>query len=182
MINCSTCCTCDLIYQLCTHMSWLIVSPGTEVTDSGLASVLNSLEFCLKPCGSEASILEDLSKAINLVHTRRNLVENDRVLLNRAHRAQQEYERYIVLCSLVFLTLAEYIGNYIYSLIQTKTPKGIYWQLILCFIRLNMNISRTLSLTANTIYSCHIKLLTRIQCAQVLCQHTNSSQKLIQYK
>ena len=96
-------CTCDLIYQLYTEIvlvSWLIVSPGTEGTDSGLASVLNSLEFCLKPCGSEASILEDLSKAINLVHTRRNLVENDRILLNRAHRAQQEYERYIISCSL----------------------------------------------------------------------------------
>ncbi|OEL26954.1 AUGMIN subunit 5 [Dichanthelium oligosanthes] len=74
------------------------VSPGAEGTDSGLASVLNSLEFCLKPCGSEASILEDLSKAINLVHTRRNLVENDRVLLNRAHRAQQEYERVANYC------------------------------------------------------------------------------------
>jgi hypothetical protein len=77
----------------------LTVSPG-EGTDSGLASVLSSLEFCLKPCGSEASILEDLSKAINVVHTRRNLAENDRVLLNRAHRAQQEYERYdIFSCS-----------------------------------------------------------------------------------
>uniref|UniRef100_A0A0E0B2H2 AUGMIN subunit 5 n=1 Tax=Oryza glumipatula TaxID=40148 RepID=A0A0E0B2H2_9ORYZ len=76
----------------------VVISPGTEGTDSGLASVLNSLEFCLKPCGSEASILEDLSKAINLVHTRRNLVENDRVLLNRAHRAQQEYERVANYC------------------------------------------------------------------------------------
>ena len=74
-------------------VSCLTVSPG-EGTDSGLSSVLSSLEFCLKPCGSEASILEDLSKAINVVHTRRNLSENDRVLLNRAHRAQQEYERY----------------------------------------------------------------------------------------
>ena len=105
-------CTCDLIYQLYTEIvlvSWLIVSPGTEGTDSGLASVLNSLEFCLKPCGSEASILEDLSKAINLVHTRRNLVENDRVLLNRADRAQQEYERYIIFCFfLCFLTGAIY--------------------------------------------------------------------------
>ena len=95
-----------LIYELLRHsslmlestqvslVSCLTVSPGTEGTDSGLASVLSALEFCLKPCGSEASILEDLSKAINLVHTRRNLAENDRVLLNRAHRAQQEYERY----------------------------------------------------------------------------------------
>ncbi|GJN34088.1 hypothetical protein PR202_gb22726 [Eleusine coracana subsp. coracana] len=47
---------------------------------------------------NSASILEDLSKAINLVHTRRNLVENDRVLLNRAHRAQQEYERVANYC------------------------------------------------------------------------------------
>ncbi|BAF14767.1 Os04g0436400, partial [Oryza sativa Japonica Group] len=43
-------------------------------------------------------IEEDLSKAINLVQTRRNLVENDRVLLNPAHRAQQEYERVASCC------------------------------------------------------------------------------------
>ncbi|XP_078179501.1 AUGMIN subunit 5-like [Carex rostrata] len=42
---------------------------GTEGMDSDLARVLESLEFCLKPCGSEASILEDLSKAIDLAHT-----------------------------------------------------------------------------------------------------------------
>uniref|UniRef100_J3MX58 AUGMIN subunit 5 n=2 Tax=Oryza brachyantha TaxID=4533 RepID=J3MX58_ORYBR len=86
------------ICRISTALQYNSVSPGTEGTDSGLASVLNSLEFCLKPCGSEASILEDLSKAINLVHTRRNLVENDRVLLNRAHRAQQEYERVANYC------------------------------------------------------------------------------------
>ncbi|KAG8049687.1 hypothetical protein GUJ93_ZPchr0009g439 [Zizania palustris] len=86
------------ICRISTALQYNSVSPGTEGMDSGLASVLNSLEFCLKPCGSEASILEDLSKAINLVHTRRNLVENDRVLLNRAHRAQQEYERVANYC------------------------------------------------------------------------------------
>ncbi|RLN36092.1 AUGMIN subunit 5 [Panicum miliaceum] len=86
------------ICRISAALQYNSVSPGTEGTDSGLASVLNSLEFCLKPCGSEASILEDLSKAINLVHTRRNLVENDRVLLNRAHRAQQEYERVANYC------------------------------------------------------------------------------------
>ncbi|KAL6846617.1 hypothetical protein ACP4OV_024065 [Aristida adscensionis] len=84
--------------SICRISAALHYNSGTEGTDSGLASVLNSLEFCLKPCGSEASILEDLSKAINLVHTRRNLVENDRVLLNRAHRAQQEYERVANYC------------------------------------------------------------------------------------
>ncbi|KAL5205975.1 hypothetical protein ABZP36_034184 [Zizania latifolia] len=86
------------ICRISTALQYNSVSPATEGMDSGLASVLNSLEFCLKPCGSEASILEDLSKAINLVHTRRNLVENDRVLLNRAHRAQQEYERVANYC------------------------------------------------------------------------------------
>ncbi|XP_047048811.1 AUGMIN subunit 5-like [Lolium rigidum] len=85
------------ICRISTALQYNSVSPG-EGTDSGLASVLSSLEFCLKPCGSEASILEDLSKAINVVHTRRNLAENDRVLLNRAHRAQQEYERVANYC------------------------------------------------------------------------------------
>ncbi|KAF3332127.1 HAUS augmin-like complex subunit 5 [Carex littledalei] len=71
---------------------------GTEGTDSALASVLESLEFCLKQCGSEASILEDLSKAIDLAHTQRNLVDNGRVLLNRAHGVQQQYERMANYC------------------------------------------------------------------------------------
>lgn len=55
--------------------------------------MLESLEFCLKLRGSEASVLEDLAKAINLVHTRQDLVESGHVLLNHAYRAQQEYDR-----------------------------------------------------------------------------------------
>ncbi|KAK8916469.1 hypothetical protein KSP39_PZI022463 [Platanthera zijinensis] len=66
---------------------------GSEGTDDGLAPVLEALDFCLKPWGSEASILENLSNAINLVNTRRDLVDNGRALLNRARRVQQEYER-----------------------------------------------------------------------------------------
>ncbi|KAJ0042915.1 hypothetical protein Pint_18940 [Pistacia integerrima] len=69
--------------------SWL----GLEGSDAGLASVLESLEFCLKLRGSEASVLEDLAKAINLVHIRQDLVESGHSLLNHAYRAQQEYER-----------------------------------------------------------------------------------------
>ncbi|KAJ4811024.1 AUGMIN subunit 5 [Rhynchospora pubera] len=71
---------------------------GTEGADSALASVLESLGFCLKPCGSEARILEDLAKAINLAHTQRNLVDNGRVLLNRAHGVRQQYERMANYC------------------------------------------------------------------------------------
>uniref|UniRef100_A0A0E0BG86 Uncharacterized protein n=1 Tax=Oryza glumipatula TaxID=40148 RepID=A0A0E0BG86_9ORYZ len=36
--------------------------------------------------------------------TRRDLVENDRVLLNPAHSAQQEYERYVEILLSLFLS------------------------------------------------------------------------------
>ncbi|KAH7689288.1 HAUS augmin-like complex subunit 5 protein [Dioscorea alata] len=86
------------IPSICRISAALQSHGGTEGSDTGLASVLESLEFCLKLRGSEASILEDLSKAINLVRVRRDLVENDRVLLNHAHRVQQEYERMANYC------------------------------------------------------------------------------------
>ncbi|XP_010928500.1 AUGMIN subunit 5 isoform X1 [Elaeis guineensis] len=86
------------IPSICRIIAALQYHPGAESSDAGLASVLESLEFCLKLRGSEASVLEDLSRAINLVHTRRNLVENNRVLLNHAHRVQQEYERMANYC------------------------------------------------------------------------------------
>ncbi|ONK56479.1 uncharacterized protein A4U43_C10F9140 [Asparagus officinalis] len=84
--------------SICRISAALQNTAGTEGPDSALLSVLGSLEFCLKPRGSEASVLEDLSKAINLVHTRRNLVDNYRVLLNHAHRVQQDYERMVNYC------------------------------------------------------------------------------------
>ncbi|CAH1441793.1 unnamed protein product [Lactuca virosa] len=65
-----------------------------EVSDAGLALVLESMEFCLKLRGLEACVLEDLAKAINLVHIRRDLVESGHTLLNHAYHNQQEYERY----------------------------------------------------------------------------------------
>ncbi|XP_050227930.1 AUGMIN subunit 5 [Mercurialis annua] len=71
---------------------------GLEGSDAGLASVLESLEFCLKLRGSEASILEDLAKAINLVHIRQDLVESGHALLSHAYRSQQEYERTTKYC------------------------------------------------------------------------------------
>lgn len=63
------------------------------------------MEFCLKLRGSEACVLEDLAKAIDLVHVRRNLVESGHALLNHAHRAQQEYDRYnhLILFSFVMV-------------------------------------------------------------------------------
>ncbi|KAG0454299.1 hypothetical protein HPP92_025603 [Vanilla planifolia] len=69
-----------------------------EDIDDALTSVLGAMDFCVKPRCSEASILENLSKAINLVHTRRDLVDNGRALLNRSHRVQQEYERMANYC------------------------------------------------------------------------------------
>lgn len=80
-----------LFLCLCQLIDFVIT--GLEGSDAGLASVLESLEFCLKLRGSEASVLEDLAKAINLVHIRQDLVESGHSLLNHAYRAQQEYER-----------------------------------------------------------------------------------------
>lgn len=81
------------IPSICRISAALQYHAGSENSDPGLASVLESMEFCLKLRCSEASIMEDLSKAINLVHTRRGLVDNDRALLNQAHRVQQDFER-----------------------------------------------------------------------------------------
>ena len=74
--------------------SCFCVSLGLEGSDAGLVSVLESMEFCLKLRGSEASVLDELAKAIHLVHIRRDLVESGHSLLNHAYHTQQDYERY----------------------------------------------------------------------------------------
>ncbi|XP_042066510.1 AUGMIN subunit 5-like [Salvia splendens] len=79
--------------SICRISAALQYPAGFDGFDAGLASVLESMEFCLKLRGSEACVLEDLAKAIDLVHVRRNLVESGHALLNHAHRAQQEYDR-----------------------------------------------------------------------------------------
>lgn len=79
--------------SVCRISAALQYPAGFDGLDAGLASVLESMEFCLKLRGSEACVLEDLAKAIDLVHVRRNLVESGHALLNHAHRAQQEYDR-----------------------------------------------------------------------------------------
>ncbi|KAI4352369.1 hypothetical protein L6164_006629 [Bauhinia variegata] len=81
------------IPSICRVSAALQYPAGLEGSDAGLASVLESLEFCLKLRGSEASVLEDLLKAINLVHIRQDLVESGHAVLNHAYRVQQEYER-----------------------------------------------------------------------------------------
>ncbi|CAA6660220.1 unnamed protein product [Spirodela intermedia] len=81
------------IPSICRISAALQSHAGFESPDTAFASVLDALQFCLKLRGSEACILEDLYKIINLVHTRRELVENDRLLLNHAYRVQQGYER-----------------------------------------------------------------------------------------
>lgn len=86
------------IPSVCRISAALQYSTGTGSLNSGLASVLESLDFCLKLRGSEASILEELSKAINLVNIRRNLVENNRVLLKHARRVQHGYDRTVNFC------------------------------------------------------------------------------------
>ncbi|KAK6913400.1 HAUS augmin-like complex subunit 5 [Dillenia turbinata] len=86
------------IPSICRVSVALQYPAGLEGFDAGLASVLESLEFCLKLRGSEASVLEDLAGAINLVHIRRHLVESGHALLNHAYHAQQECERTTSYC------------------------------------------------------------------------------------
>ncbi|KAF2299256.1 hypothetical protein GH714_031135 [Hevea brasiliensis] len=81
------------IPSICRVSASLQYPAGLEGFDAGLASVLESLEFCLKLRGSEASVLEDLAKAVNLVHIRQDLVESGHALLNHAYLSQQEYQR-----------------------------------------------------------------------------------------
>ncbi|XP_039029772.1 AUGMIN subunit 5-like isoform X3 [Hibiscus syriacus] len=81
------------IPSICRVSAALQYPAGLDGSDAGLASVLESLEFCLKLRGSEASVLEELAKAINLVHIRQDLVESGHSLLNHAYCAQQEYAR-----------------------------------------------------------------------------------------
>lgn len=84
--------------SICRVSAALQYPAGMEGSDAALASVLESLDFCLKLRGSEASVLEDLAKAINLVHVRQDLVESSHTLLNHAYRALQEYERATSYC------------------------------------------------------------------------------------
>ncbi|KAK3019148.1 hypothetical protein RJ639_002879 [Escallonia herrerae] len=86
------------IPSICRVSAALQYPAGLEGSDAGLASVLESLEFCLKLRGSEACVLEDLAKAINLVHIRRDLVDSGHALLGHAFHAQQEYERTTSYC------------------------------------------------------------------------------------
>ncbi|KAM7266947.1 hypothetical protein ACFE04_009113 [Oxalis oulophora] len=81
------------IPSICRVSAALQYPAGLEGSDTALASVLESLEFCLKLRGSEACVLENLAKAIGLVHVRQDLVESGHSLLNHAFRAKQEYER-----------------------------------------------------------------------------------------
>ncbi|KAJ0564245.1 AUGMIN subunit 5 [Helianthus annuus] len=79
------------IPSICRVASALQYPAGSEGSEASLASVLESMEFCLKSRGSEASVLEELSKAINFVHTGRDLVESGRSLLDHAYHFQKEY-------------------------------------------------------------------------------------------
>ncbi|KAH7554435.1 hypothetical protein JRO89_XS12G0209400 [Xanthoceras sorbifolium] len=98
------------IPSICRVSAALQYPAGLEGSDAGLASVLESHEFCLKLRGSEASVLEDLAKAINLVYIRRDLVESGHTLLNHAYGAQHEYESspgVVCVGSLIWGALAE---------------------------------------------------------------------------
>nr|KAJ0206778.1 hypothetical protein LSAT_V11C500228620 [Lactuca sativa] len=59
-----------------------------------ICRVSASLQYPAGLCGvPEACVLEDLAKAINLVHIRRDLVESGHALLNHAYLNLKEYKR-----------------------------------------------------------------------------------------
>ncbi|CAI9293660.1 unnamed protein product [Lactuca saligna] len=73
------------IPSICCVSTTLQYPTGLEGLDVGLASVLESMDICLKLWGSKACVLEDLANAINLAHITRDLVESVATLLNHAY-------------------------------------------------------------------------------------------------
>ncbi|XP_024396569.1 AUGMIN subunit 5 isoform X2 [Physcomitrium patens] len=70
----------------------------SETADPGLASVLNSMRFFLRPGGSPGTALEDLAKTLNRVQTLRDLVGNGRELIAAADASTPKYERTATHC------------------------------------------------------------------------------------
>nr|XP_043634986.1 AUGMIN subunit 5-like [Erigeron canadensis] len=80
------------IPSICRISATLQYPAGFEGSEDSLASVLGSMEFCLKLRGSEACVLEELLKAVNLVHIRRDLVNSGHALLTHAYDAQNAHK------------------------------------------------------------------------------------------
>lgn len=72
---------------------------GYDGQDVGLAGVVESLRFLLRPCASPACLLEDLAKAMSQVQISRNLVGSGRLLLAAANTSWPEYERSAAACA-----------------------------------------------------------------------------------
>lgn len=70
---------------------------GVEAADPGLALILDSMRFFLRPGGSPGTVLEDLAKTLNRVQTLRDLMGNCRGLIAAANASRPEYERYALL-------------------------------------------------------------------------------------
>ncbi|EFJ14451.1 hypothetical protein SELMODRAFT_120434 [Selaginella moellendorffii] len=74
-------------------------SQGAEAQDAGMIAIVEALRFCLKPCSSPASLLENLARSINLVQTLRDLVGSGRALLTAANISRPDYEKTANACA-----------------------------------------------------------------------------------
>lgn len=82
-----------LTFLLSSLYQWHDV--GAEAADPGLAMILDSMRFFLRPGGSPGTVLEDLAKTLNRVQTLRDLIGNGRGLIAAANASRPEYERYL---------------------------------------------------------------------------------------
>lgn len=70
-----------------------MLAAGGEGGDFGLAQIVDSLRFFLRPGGTSANLIEDLAKAVNQVETLKDLLKSGRGLLTAASASIPEYER-----------------------------------------------------------------------------------------
>ncbi|KAG0627515.1 hypothetical protein M758_2G207400 [Ceratodon purpureus] len=72
---------------------------GGEGGDLGLAQIVDSLRFFLRPGGTSANLIEDLARAVNQVQTLKDLLKSGRGLLTAASASIPEYERSVAQCA-----------------------------------------------------------------------------------
>ncbi|KAJ7530109.1 hypothetical protein O6H91_15G079600 [Diphasiastrum complanatum] len=80
-----------------TMTTWQF-SPGYEGSNAGMAAVVESMKFCLRPGSSAASLMENLFKSISRVQTLKDLVGGARALLETANLSRPDYERSAAAC------------------------------------------------------------------------------------
>ncbi|KAG0559122.1 hypothetical protein KC19_10G080700 [Ceratodon purpureus] len=84
---------------ICRISAALKYPPGPEARDPGLALILDSMRFFLRPGCSPGTVLEDLTKTLNRVQTLRDVMGNGRGLIAAANASRPDYERTATQCT-----------------------------------------------------------------------------------